>query len=305
MKAGCGLPDFLIIGAAKAGTTALWHALSRHPQIFMSPVKEPWFFAYPNERPHFPSPGGDAHVRKLVTVERDYRQLFAKSPEGSVAGEASQAYLSSRSAPDTAASYVPEARIIAILRDPVERAFSQYLHLRNNGLEPLADFRSAFEAHSERKAAGWNPTFLYRDRGHYGEQIDRWLGRFAREKVLVLLYEDWRDAPQATIGRIHRHLGVRALPDLPVTEEHVSSRRPWWPSLHQRMIEDNAVRRLAQRRLPLWMRDAITSALRQAFFRPGPKLDSALKALLAPLYEEDIRRVEALTSRDLSGWRSR
>lgn len=298
------LPDFLMIGAAKAGTTAMFRALSRHPQIYCSPIKEPQFFAYAGQAPRFPCPGGMAYAARIVTNETDYRGLFAGCPQGAIAGEASNSYLESPTAPATAFHHVPHARLVAILRHPVARAYSQWLHHRQEGIEDLADFEAAWNAGDERAAKGYRPSWLYRHRGFYGRYLHRWLEFFPREQVLIVFYEDWLQHPSETFASVLQHLGAAPLSNPVITQENRSSRQPRWPWLHHRMVENNVLRRWAQSRLPLSVRDAITGLVTSMNLRRGPPLDSALRARLAIDYHEDLRQVEALTQRDLSAWRS-
>ena len=298
------LPDFLVIGAPKAGTTALYRALSRHPHIFCCPEKEPRFFAYAGTVPRFPGRVGAANAAKIVTNEADYTRLFAGCAPDRVAGEASSVYLASASAPQVASRYVPRARLVAILRHPVARGYSQWLHLRQEGNEPLADFETAWNAEDERTAAGCWPPYQYRYRGFYGRHIERWLEFFPREQLLVLLYEDWLERPRETLSAVFKHLGLDPLPAPLVTRENRTSRQPRWPWLHHRMVEDNALRRWAQRALPLPVRDAITGLVTGINLKAGPQLDPSLRARLAVVFHDDLRRVEELIQRDLGAWRT-
>lgn len=297
-------PDFLILGAAKGGTTALFGALSRHPQVFCSALKEPRFFAYAGTPPAFPGREGRRAARQIVSNEDAYKALFAACPPGAVAGEASAEYLSDESAPAVASRYVPHARLVAILRHPVERAYSQYLHLRQEGEEPLASFEDAWNAEDDRIARGWRAVWHFRRRGFYGRQLTRWLDVFPREQLLILFYEDWRRNPAPALAQVCQHLGIAPVADPEIRQENVSSRQPRWGWLHQRMVDDNALRRWAQRRLPLSVRDAVTHAITRVNLTPGPRLDPALRARLAVAYHEDLSVVEALTGRDLTAWRS-
>jgi hypothetical protein len=304
MNAAGGLPDFLILGAAKAGTTALYGALSRHPLVYCSAEKEPRFFEHAGSPPRFRDPAGEASARRVVSDEAAYRALFADCPPGRLAGEASTEYLSGQRAPAVAFRYVPQARLIAILRHPVERAYSQYLFLRHEGAEPLATFEAAWAAEEERIAGGWRPATHYRARGFYGRALGHWLDVFPREQLLVLFHEDWLGRPEHTLGLVCRHLGIEPLVRPAIRRENVSSRQPRWAWLHHRMVEDNGLRRWAQRRLPLALRDVITRSITGLNLKRGPRLDPALRARLAVVYHDDLKQVEALTGRGLAAWRS-
>jgi len=198
------LPDFLIIGAQKAGTTALYAYLRRHPQITGPSWKEVSFF--------------DRHYTR---GEAWYRGNFpnALRTRGLV-GEASPSYLFHPLAPERVAALVPEAKLIALVRNPVDRAFSQYQHEVALGREPLS-FEDALEAEGERLSGEvermladpayfsrpwWDYT--YRGRGRYAEQLDRWLAVFAREQLLVVPSEDLLAEPEQTHARVLEFLGA-------------------------------------------------------------------------------------------------
>lgn len=298
-------PDFLLIGAPKAGTTALFMALSRHPRIFASAQKEPRYFAYPGKKPQFAGPGGRRKADNLVWAERDYLGLFAACPAGHKAGEASTTYLHHPQAPANVRAKVPDARLIAVLRQPVDRAYSQWLHFRQEGLERISDFETAWRAGPDRVARGWSPVWLYRERGFYGEQLGRWLACFPREQLLVLFYEDWLHRPAEILAQICAHLGLEDFAEPIVTRENVSSRQPRWEWLHHRLVLNSHLRAWAQRRLPLWLRDAITRPINRINLRRGPGIDPALRARLSLDFRDDIERLETITGRDLSHWLAR
>ena len=132
------MPNFLIIGAAKSGTTALYHSLKQHPQIYMSPVKEPRFFAFEGETPRFCGPGDDRFVRKFVTNFEDYLRLFEAVTDQIAIGEASTVYLTmSETSSRRIRHHLPHAKLIAVLRHPADRAYSQYQVRFSSGLEKL------------------------------------------------------------------------------------------------------------------------------------------------------------------------
>ena len=198
------LPDFLIIGAQKAGTTALYAYLRRHPQITGPSWKEVSFF--------------DRHHAR---GEAWYRGNFpnALRARGHV-GEASPSYLFHPLAPGRVAALVPQAKLIALVRNPVDRAFSHYQHEVALGREPLS-FEDALGAEDERlrgeeermlaepayfSHAWWDYT--YRARGRYAEQLERWLAAFPSEQLLLLPSEDLLAEPERSHARVLEFLGV-------------------------------------------------------------------------------------------------
>src|SRR3954452_20519939 len=207
------LPDFFIAGAPKAGTTALHAALATHPGLFLSPVKEPKYYltvARPPDRHRQRGPG-DAHsAREWIWRRDDYLALFEGAPSGSIRGESTPFYLYDRAAHARIAADVPGARVIVVVRDPVDRAVSNWVHLRADGLEPEADFLTAVRAEERRVAAGWAPFWHYRRLGRYGEQLRDLLRHVPREHVLLLRYRQLVDTPQETLDRVSGFLGVPA-----------------------------------------------------------------------------------------------
>ena len=148
------LPNFLIIGAMKSGTTSLYHYLKQHPQIYMSSIKEPNFFALEGSNLDFNGAEGKEQIQRLIKREsiiniEEYRALFRRAAHETAIGEASPMYLYSPEAPYRIRYYVPEAKLITILRNPVERAYSAFLYMTRDGREPLGEANSL--KHFKRK----------------------------------------------------------------------------------------------------------------------------------------------------------
>lgn len=296
-------PDFLQIGAAKAGTTALFHAISRHPRVHTPAMKEPRYLCHPDAPPRFNGPGAERINHRIVSSRAAYLALYADCPAASITGDFSNQYLAHPDAPATASRLIPDARLIAILRHPVDRAYSNYLHERRAGREPLRSFEEAWHDDERRRANGWSPFSWYVDQGFYARHLRRWLACFPREQMLILFYEDWQQRPQDVLAQIWRHLGLAPVAHPVITRENTSL-EPRWAWLHQRLRgNDNPLRRLARRTLPLWVRDAITRAEVALNSTKVPRLDPALRERLARVYHEDLTTLEALTGRDLTSWR--
>ena len=179
------LPDVFVIGAPKAGSTAVHAALARHPAVHMSDPKEPKYFLCGDAPPPSFRGPGDAHSRKEWVWRRAaYEALFAEASPGARLGESTPFYLWSTEAHARIADAVPEARLIAVIRDPVDRAYSNWSHLWSHGYEPVGDFVEAVELEPERIADGWAPFWRYVDLGLLGEVTGRdfgdWLGQVGR-----------------------------------------------------------------------------------------------------------------------------
>jgi hypothetical protein len=202
-------PDVVIIGAPKAGTSALHAALAQHPQIYASPVKEPkYYLCWDAPPPSYRGPG-DAHSNQEWMWRRaDYEALFREAPKDALRLESTPFYLYMPGARRRIAEELPEAKLIVIVRDPIDRAYSNWMHLWVDGLEPISDFVEAWRAEDRRVAAGWAPFWHYQRLGRYGEQLADLFDLVERERVLVLRYWQLVSHPDETLNRVSRFLGI-------------------------------------------------------------------------------------------------
>jgi hypothetical protein len=209
MSARESRPDVVIIGAPKAGTSALHAALAQHPQIYASPVKEPkYYMCWDAPPPAYRGPG-DAHSnQEWIWRRADYEALFRGAPEDAVRLESTPFYLYMRGARRRIAEELPEAKLIVIVRDPIDRAYSNWMHLWVDGLEPISDFVDAWHAEDRRVAAGWAPFWHYQRLGRYGEQLADLFELVERERVFVLRYWQLVSHPDETLNRVARFLGI-------------------------------------------------------------------------------------------------
>ena len=209
VRSGGRLPDFLIIGAPKAGTTALHAALTGHEQLWLSRIKEPKYYMCGDSPPPAYKGPGDAHSNQEWIWQRArYQALFAEAPDDVLCGESTPFYLYNRDARRRIATDIPHARLIVVLRDPVDRLYSNWMHLRSDGLEPCADVVEACDREAERIDSGWAPFWHYRALGSYGRQQTDLYRQFPQEQVLLIRYRDLVEQPVATLDGVSRFLGV-------------------------------------------------------------------------------------------------
>lgn len=200
-------PTFIVFGASRSGTTGLYTYLKQHPEIYMSPAKETNFFAYGGNPPKCTGPGAD-YVNKSVVQLEDYEALFADAGSAKARGEASPLYLYEPGTAERIHARLPDVKLIAILRNPVEQAYSHFLYARRQMLEPLADFNAALDAEQSRVDQNWQPMFRYARFPRYAEQLARYYSVFTREQIQIHLYEDFEERPQEVMKAIFRFIGV-------------------------------------------------------------------------------------------------
>jgi hypothetical protein len=238
------IPDFFIVGHPKCGTTALYEMLRRHPQIFMPDFKEPRFFAS-----DLPSRLQPSAMSVLPQTLDDYLALFDPARPEQRVGEASPSYLRSSAAARAIAELQPDARIIAILREPASFLRSLHLEFLRNRFETETDLSSAI-AH-EPPAPLIGPSSpdsprrpRYTDRVRYVEQLRRYHDVFGPERVLVLIYDDFRSDNEATVRQVLRFLEVDDTHPIEVIEAN--------PTVGVRSLRvDDWVRALYAERNPL------------------------------------------------------
>ncbi|MGY1777178.1 sulfotransferase family protein [Geodermatophilus sp. SYSU D00804] len=303
------LPQFVLAGAPKAGTTALHAALATHPGLYLSPVKEPKYYLTDGGPP--PRRGqrgpGDAHsAREWVWRRADYLRLFDGAPPGTVRGESTPFYLYDRAAHRRLAADVPGVRVVAIVRDPVDRAWSNWVHLRADGLEPEADFATAVEREESRAAAGWAPFWHYRGLGRYGEQLRDLYSVLPREQVLLLRYRQLVDSPRETLDRVSAFLGVEPGVAHAVAPENVKpyvADTPRYRALARVTRAGAALGAYAPPQVWRQVSRPLLAALHaQGASRP-PMPVEVRREVLAPLLP-DVALLEELTGESFDDWRS-
>jgi hypothetical protein len=299
------LPDFLIAGVPKAGTTALHAALVPHPDLYLSKVKEPKFFLSGGRQVMKGGPGDVQTYQEHVWRQADYEALFEPAPPGTLRGEATPFYLYDLAAHDRIRDLIPDAKLILLLRDPVDRAHSNWTHLWNAGLEPEGDFLTACRAEEERKVAGWADFWHYVGLGRYGHQVQHLYRVFPREQVLLLRYRELKDAPAATLDRVCDFLGVRTGLLRVIPRENVN----------RHVVEDNTVNRMLRgllraggrfgHRFPVPLRLAARGPLLTVLHRKRghrPVTTPQERAALLPLFAEDIALLQDVTGQRYDDW---
>ncbi len=302
------LPDFLIVGAPKAGTTALHVALAGHPQLFLSPVKEPKFFLTDGRPKTLGGPGSEHSKATYIWRQEEYEELFASAPAGAMCGESTTLYLSDFEAHRRMHELVPSARLIAVLRDPVDRAHSNWTHMRSVGLERERDFVTACSLEDERQRLGWYPMWSYVRLSRYGEQIEDLYRYFPPAQVLLLRYRDLCDEPEATVSRVCKFLGVdpglvHSLPAANVTADVSDS--PLNEALRRLMRSGESL----AYKLPGRMPEAIgrlvgspTLRLLQRQQKTRRTLTGRERRALIPRFKADVAVLERVTGMTFSEW---
>jgi hypothetical protein len=292
-------PTFFIVGAPKAGTSSMAHYLRQHPALFLPDRKDVPFF------------GSDLDYRRVRPSAAEYRAQFGAAGDGALAGDACVSYLQSRLAAEEIHAFDPEARIIVMLREPIAAMRSMHGHLRYLRSEDIESFEDALAAERERAAGERLPAGVrlvgdlqYREVFTYAPKVARFLDRFGRDQILVLLFDDLQVDPLGVARQVYEFLGVDTsfLPDLEVVNGRKGTRLGWLHSLA--MNPPERLLRLFNRLTPAALHGRLIPFLTRLNTRPAeaagldPELRRALDAEVAP----DLAELPALIDRDLSAW---
>jgi hypothetical protein len=302
--------NFFIIGAAKGGTTAVYSKLSAHPAVFLSPLKEPNFYAAAEIDPASFSPAFRANTPDDLDAYFSHRPLASRqigfvrnpqhyaalfkgvTPKHQVVGEASTTYLWSQTAPAAVASAHPTAKIVICLRDPVERLFSHYLMARKYGFttETLLDAVATDRAHP---SPGWGRSELFVELGLYADQVARWLEAFPASQVHIVQTTDL--SKSSTWVDLQNWLGIEPIDLSAAGEQLASSANPAGLARFERL--NTWLTRLGAKRTlaALIPRGLKAVVLRLYYTSEGlPTLTDADRAALAPLFTADQARLTEL-----------
>ena len=308
------MPDFLLIGAAKAGTTSLFDYVCQHPKVYAPSLKEPNFFALPDrqDEPGLRLPGtgpGDQYVGDVVCKVERYRALFQGAKHDQLTSEASVSTLFAPGAAERISAFAPRARLVVLLRDPVERAWSQYLHHVRDSREPL-DFASAIRAEETRMAAGWEYSWAYVAGGRYAEQLARFFAVFPSEQIGVWLFEDLRQDPARITLEVLAFVGI-ADKDLAgwrpdISHSHNRSGLPRGGWLGRAVLRPSPLRTWIRNHVPRAWGHAAMERLRSLVVkRDKPAVPADVAESLRAEYADDIVRLEGMIGRNLSAWKPR
>jgi hypothetical protein len=269
----------------------------------MSREKEPGFFAFEGDPLEYRGPLDERLKQFVTTDENSYLSLFEQAELEKAVGESSVVYLYSETAPERIHRRIPDARLIVMLRNPVERAFSHFLDHRRHGREPVADFQEAIALENSRSRDRWEWSWRYVGIGYYARQLRRYLSFFDRDQMSIHLYEDFRERPEVVLNDLYRFLGVDHNFEQDLSERYnVSgeSRSPW---LEAFMKGSSPMKRFLKSVSSADWRRRVTHG--DTFFRitrRKPTLQPDVRRLLADTYRDDVRDLQDLLHRDLSHW---
>lgn len=286
-------PNFLIIGAPKCGTTSLYHYLGQHPLIELSPIKEPKFFSYCNQSLNWE---GDLKIikrikRSIINKESDYLNLF-KDMNAPYRGEASPNYFHDPIAAKNIYEFDPNFKLIVILRNPVERCYSDWKHNVKMGLEPINNFKKALDLVEVRKKNLEIPYYDYLGKGNYATHLNNYYRFFKPNQLKIILYDTFKRDPQAVCEDILLFLGIRE--NFQFITDNIYLRNNNTPKYQ-------IIHKLSKK--VGWISPKIKNLI-QYFNKISNSVPSRQRKRLGKYYLEEINRLEQITMWDLTKWKN-
>ena len=306
MKHNKRFPDFLFIGAGKSGTTSLDKYISAHPEIFMSSRKDPGFFASePFNLSDDMYPESIAYYKRFITDELTYLDLFQDAEDNQVVGETTTMYLYSENSPERIKSFIPDAKLIAVLRQPAERIYSRYLHLARENQLPSESFEDIFDKSSK----WWKRPDLVNE-GFYYKHLSRFYDLFPPSNLKVILYDEMRSHQGEMFSNLFSFLGVdkNFMPETDISYNQSGFIKS---TLMNRMIGYNnpfirAIRKVSPGLLSMLKNNTtVLKSLNKVRAKNlhRPKLHPELKQKITEeIYLDDIKKLEKLIGKNLSSW---
>ena len=307
-------PNFFIVGAAKAGTTSIYRYLSKHPDVYMSPIKEPHYFCKDIRCKNFNKSylensrfNLDDYLSKHILIEKhiayiedelQYLELFRDVKNEKMIGEASTGYLYSKVAAQEIYEFDSHAKIVMVIRNPIDRAFSHWMmDLRDNDVCHKS-FIDAIADDQAKKEKGWGESHLYIELGLYFEQIKRYQDVFCKDQILIMLYDDLKDNAYKFYSEIVSFLNLEPI-NIDTNKRHNAASIPKYPLMNS-IIKNLGLNKCFGSILPITIKQNIKKIMSNT--DDLPVLTSRDQEQVARYFSDDIEKLEKLITRELSNW---
>ena len=311
-------PNFFLIGTVKGGTTSLFKYLSQHPDIYLSPIKEVNYFSKDDiDESHFtkdyrhdiainlpqyfhegmPYPVHIAHI----TNEKDYLRLFSKATNAKAIGEMSLSYMLYKHVPKNIFATYPHAKIMAILRNPSERAFSQYVMNLRQGKTLEKDFLKEIITDDKKKIKGWGANHQYLMIGKYYEQLSRYYEVFPANQIKIFLFDDFKKNPNQVVQEMFSFLEVSLQIEIDTREKANEGSIPKMEKLNYWLNQSGMIS-WAKNNLPRSWRKPFKKWMYKSDLNQQIQMSPQERQFLIDYYREDILHLEKLLNRNLQTW---
>ncbi len=309
-----GTPNFFIVGAAKSGTTSLYNYLDQHPDVYMSPIKEPHYFSKDIKLQDFNKEYREHNTfdiikylaknkleKKHIAYINDldsYLQLFREQRNEKCIGEMSSGYLYSKEAAQRIYDFNPHSKIIVILRNPIERTFSHWLMGLQIGLVKNQNFLDAVMQDYALEKKGWGISYTYIELGLYFEQIKRYYDIFPSNNIKIFLFDDLQENAKKVSAELFAFLDINLFESIDYNKKYNVTKLP--KNAFIKNLIHNKFLKLLTSPIPTSAKNILKNTLYSQ--KPIPKLTKYDRESLIPFFKEDIKKLEYLINRNLTNW---
>jgi len=294
------LPNLVVAGAPKCGTTSLYHYLKQHPEVYLPARKELHYFTREHLARDTAGPGDTVVLRHLCKDRAAYEAEFAGARGEKVLGDISPSYFDFAEVAPAMRRELEDARIVILLRDPVAKAFSQYMHLVRDGRETLC-FYDALQAEAERTGRHWSMIWRYAASSLYADRLRHYLDSFGDRRVRIHLFEEFVAQPQSLLEDLWRFLGVDPTVRPDTSRVFNVSSRPRSRALATLVSKRSPLAAVARAVVPPGIRSRITESVRRLNAGRKGEVDQRSRDFLRERFAADVRETEAILGRRL-GW---
>lgn len=291
------IANLVVVGAPKCGTTSLYHYLKQHPELYLPARKELHYFSREQLARDTAGPGDRSVLDRLCADRAAYEAEFAAAESQPILGDISPSYFDFAEVAGAMREELGPARVVILLRDPIAKAFSQYMHLVRDGRETL-DFYQALQAEADRTAKGWAMIWRYAASTMYAWRVRSYLDAFGPDRVRIYLFEEFIREPQAMLTDLWRFLDVADVqPD--TSKSFNASSRPRSRLLASMVSKRSPFAALARAVVPGAVRDRLSEGIRRLNAGRKGQVDERSRAFLRERFAADVRETEALLGRRL------
>ena len=302
------LVNFFVIGVVKGGTTSLYHYLSQHPDIFLPPIKETNHFAQNdiNSETFLPEYRLDVAIdldsylvkanRPIIHIahvnsKKHYELLFRDVEDQKIVAEISNSYMVCPSTAEAIAAYNPEAKVAVILRNPITRAFSQFLMNLRESKAHSNDFIKEITTDAQAKNRGWGSNHQYLELGNYARQLSAYYNRFPTQNIHVILYEEYRKNPHLVLQDLCTFLGVNPNYSFNTEQESNAASLPRFEAVNKVLVKSGAIS-IGKKLIPKKIRTRLIPAL---YSRKNlPELTKEQRNYLITYYKSEMHQLDKL-----------
>lgn len=293
------LPNFLVVGAPKCGTTSLYYYLKQHRDIYLPERKELHYFSYDHMKNSAAGPGDSQILYSLCKTRKEYREYFSKVKNEKAVGEISPSYFYFSETSEKIEDVLGTIKIVLLIRDPIEKAFSQYMHLVRDSRETLT-FNDALMHEKKRMKEGRAAIWRYAESSLYCERIKKYINVFAKQNVKIILFEDLKNSPRVVLRDLFQFLGIDDSIDCDTSKKYNRSGRPKSKWIAKLLGKPNVAMRFAMTFIPEKIRTPVRLALLEMNTGKKDRIDGKSAEYLREYFKYDIKELEKIIERKLN-----